>query len=215
MSNDEEDYFAIAKVFPGKLNALVKNIMRQTGTKDPNEAVKLINSGKYVISKVVHNWRKKNGVIYFPVTSTGISGPQWIEDLEAGHYGVQGYARELILSDNFKPTNCVTEIAVLTGELFDDDNRTTEKICVEATRDNKLTMSTLETACIIRKTLTDKEIAAMGLDAIIVMHHPLKDHDDILSLLSVDRKSWLNSCYGLSKVKWPRNIGFAFCRLAS
>lgn len=43
---------AIAEVMPGKLNALVKNIMRQTGETDANEAVRLINSGEWVLTKV-------------------------------------------------------------------------------------------------------------------------------------------------------------------
>ena len=41
--------FAIADVLPGKLNALVKNLMRQTGETDPNEPVRLVNSGEWVI----------------------------------------------------------------------------------------------------------------------------------------------------------------------
>ena len=47
MSNDNQ--FAIAEVTPGKLNALVKNIMTQTGTTDPNEAVRLVNSGEVTL----------------------------------------------------------------------------------------------------------------------------------------------------------------------
>lgn len=43
--------FAIAEIQPGKLNALVKNIMRQTGEDDPNEAVRLVNAGEWVVCK--------------------------------------------------------------------------------------------------------------------------------------------------------------------
>jgi hypothetical protein len=55
--------FAIAKVLPGTLNALVKNIMRQTGATDPNEAVRLVNSGEWVVSKPTRLWREQDGII--------------------------------------------------------------------------------------------------------------------------------------------------------
>lgn len=41
--------FAISEVLPGKLNALVKNIMVQVGASDANEAVRLVNSGERVV----------------------------------------------------------------------------------------------------------------------------------------------------------------------
>ena len=66
--------FAIADVLPGKLNALVKNLMRQTGETDPNEAVRLVNSGEWVISKPTRSWREEGGVIFFSVTSDGTTG---------------------------------------------------------------------------------------------------------------------------------------------
>jgi hypothetical protein len=44
--------FVIKNVYPGNLNALVKNLMTQMGIDDPNEAVRLINSGKWVVKQV-------------------------------------------------------------------------------------------------------------------------------------------------------------------
>ncbi len=49
--------FVIAKVEPGKLNALVKNLMRQMNITDPNEAVRRINSGEWIVSQSVRRWR--------------------------------------------------------------------------------------------------------------------------------------------------------------
>lgn len=43
------DLFVIAGVETGKLNALVKNIMAQIGITDPNEAIRLVNSGEWVL----------------------------------------------------------------------------------------------------------------------------------------------------------------------
>ena len=46
--------FAIANVLPGKLNALVKNLMRMMGISDPIEAVRRINAGEWIVSTVVN-----------------------------------------------------------------------------------------------------------------------------------------------------------------
>ena len=42
--------FAMADVLPSQLNAMVKNAMKQTG-QDSNEAVRLFNSGTYILVK--------------------------------------------------------------------------------------------------------------------------------------------------------------------
>ncbi|MEK7650128.1 MAG: hypothetical protein AAB367_04210 [Patescibacteria group bacterium] len=44
--------FAISDVLPGRLNALVKNLMAQMGITDPNEAVRRVNAGEWVVNMV-------------------------------------------------------------------------------------------------------------------------------------------------------------------
>lgn len=46
------DTFVTAQVFPGKTNALVKNMMKAMGLNDPNEAVDAFNCGKWQLTKV-------------------------------------------------------------------------------------------------------------------------------------------------------------------
>ena len=155
--------FAIAEVMPDKLNALVENIMHQTGEADPNEAVRLVNSGEWVVSKQTHSWREEDGVIYFSVTSDGTTGEDWITRLESKGFCVGDYAKQVLRSPDFKPTNGVTtEVAVLKGRLFEDNDRITKKIRAEAYK-RKLSKPNAELACLIREKFTDKEIEAMGL----------------------------------------------------
>lgn len=45
----EKQLFVIQDVLPGKLNALVKNIMDRMGINDPNEAVRRVNSGEWTV----------------------------------------------------------------------------------------------------------------------------------------------------------------------
>lgn len=50
----EKDPFVIANITPGKLNALVKNMMRQTGIANANEVVRLFNSGNFELKVTNH-----------------------------------------------------------------------------------------------------------------------------------------------------------------
>lgn len=56
--------FVIAEVMPGKLNALVKNLMHQMDLTDPNEAVRRINSGELALSEPYRQWRERYNVIF-------------------------------------------------------------------------------------------------------------------------------------------------------
>ena len=205
--------FAIAEVATGKLNALVKNIMRQTGTSDPNEAVRLVNSGEWILTIPVRRWREQDGVIYFSVTSNGMTGPQWIEHFEKKGIQLSKWAKDVLLSPDFKPTNGVTtEVAVLKGMLFEDNDRVTSKIRAEAGK-RKLVKPNAELGCLIRDMFTDEEIAAMGLVWIVAFHEPIKDSGGGPVLLGAGRNGdghWLRASYAEPGAGWTRGRGFAF-----
>ena len=205
--------FATQDLTGGQLNALVKNIMRQMGIDDPNEAVRLVNSGEWIITKPTRNWREQDGVIYLTVTSDGTTGPQWIDRLAKKGFRVGTYAESILRSADFKPTTgIIYEIAVLKGMLFEDSNRITKKIRTKA-ESRKLTTPNAEVACLIRENFSDKEIEAMGLIWLVTMHEPIKDSDGDLRLLDATRRgggSWLHTRYGNPDDGWDREDGFAF-----
>jgi hypothetical protein len=205
--------FTIQNVETGKLNALVNNIMKQTGTDDPNEAIRLVNSGEWTLSGPARLWTEKDSVIRFSVTSDGTTGEQWIARLESKGFRVSDYAKSILCSNSFKPTSGITyEIAVLKGEIFSDDGRITENIRKEA-KNRKLSTPNAEVACLIREKFSDKELEAMGLYWIVVMHEPIKDSDGGPELLSADRNddgSWLGASYDSPGSEWGRSYGFAF-----
>ena len=207
--------FAIAEVFPGKLNALVKNIMRQTGETDPNEAVRLVNSGEWVVSKLIRSWREEDGVIRFSVTSDGTPGVGWITRLEGKGFRLEYYyAKRVLCSSSFKQTSGVTtEVAVLPGSFFKDNDRHTAKIRDEAKK-RKLVTPNAELACLIREKFGDDEIEAMGLWYIVAMHEPINDSDGNPLLLYTSRggggrqfAAFLDRPVFRS---WSCAIGFAF-----
>lgn len=205
--------FAIAEVFPGKLNALVKNIMKQTGVSDPNEAVRLINSGECVISRLESRWREEDGVIYFTLISDGTTGPEWIERTKKRGNRLTEYAEQVLNSPEFVPTNGEPyRVAVLKGMLFNDNERITKNIRAEANR-RGLETPNAELVCLIREAFTNEELEAMGLVWILCMHEPIEDTDGGPRLLvgrRLDGGRWLNAYYGNPHVRWNRSDGFAF-----
>jgi hypothetical protein len=206
--------FIIANVLPGKLNALVKNIMQQTGAEDPNEAVRLVNSGEWVVTKPVRPWREEGGIIYFDVTSNGATGPEWGKWFVENKYNLWPEAKFVLNSKAFVPTpaGTTTTIAVLKGELFEDQHRITKNIRAKATT-KKFVDPHAEVACLIRRKFSDDEIKAMGLWGIIVMHEPTKGSDGDPNLLGANRLGGgrdLGAFYGGPDGRWGRGRGFVF-----
>ena len=158
-------------------------------------------------------WREQDGVIYFSVIPDGTTGEEWIKRLENKGFRISDYAKQVLRSPDFKPTSGVTtEIAVLKGMLFADNDRITKKIRAEAGK-RKLMKPNAETAIIIREKFTDEELKAMGLWWIVVMHEPIKDSVGDPYLLDAYRFGhgrWLGACYGSPGGRWLRGCGFAF-----
>ncbi len=201
-----EKTFASADLTAGQLNAIVKKLGGHEG------ALKFLR-GETSVSEPEKSWREHDGVIYFTVTSDGATGAEWIARLEKGGYRVGDYAKSVLLSKDFKPTNGVTtEVGVLKGMLFEDNQRITKNIRKNA-EDRKLETPNAEIACLIREKFTDEDIEAMGLWWIVAMHEPINDSGGDPRLLLADRSDdgrWLNSAYGMPDFRWIRGSGFAF-----
>jgi hypothetical protein len=198
--------FASADLTAGQLNAIVKKLGGYDG------AIKFLQ-GKLSVSEPTRNWREQDGVIYLSVTSDGTTGPQWIERLEGKGFRIGDYAKRVLRLPDFKPTSGVTtEIAILKGMLFEDNDRITKKIRAEADK-RKLTKPNAEVACLIRENFSDEEIEAMGLWWIVAMHEPIKGSGGDPYLLGADRDGggrWLSACYDGPDDGWSRGLGFAF-----
>ena len=201
--------FASAGYTAGQLNAIVKLLKKQAGEDGPERFLR----SELTVSEPARSWREQDGVIYFSVTSDGTTGEAWIKRLEEKGFRLSDYAKSVLRSPDFKPTSGVTtEIAVLKGMLFEDNDRITKKIRAEADRRN-LTKPYAEVACLIREKFTDQEIEAMGLWWVVAMHEPIKDSDGDPDLLLTRRSGgglWLDAYYGMPVRGWVRDYGFAF-----
>ncbi|QQG42669.1 MAG: hypothetical protein HYW15_00365 [Candidatus Giovannonibacteria bacterium] len=198
--------FASADLTAGQLNAIVKKL----GGHDM--ALRFLRD-ELSVSEPTRSWRKEDGVIYFSVISDGTTGEDWVTRLESKGFRVGDYAKQVLRSPSFVPTKGVTtEVAVLNGMLFEDNDRITKKIRAEADK-RKLEKPNAEVACLIREKFTDEEIKAMGLWWIVAMHEPINDSDGLPDLLYADRDAdgrWLLAYYDRPGVRWPRDSGFAF-----
>jgi hypothetical protein len=179
------------------------------------KGVRDVLNGKAEITYPVYPWREENGVIYFSVISDGTTGEQWITRLEAAGYRVSDYAKSILRSKKFQPTtNVKTEVAVLKGEIFTDENRITKKIRLEAKKRNLAKAKiNAEVACLTRIMFSDEDIKAIGLWWIVVMHEPIKDSDGnpmLLGAYRINDGHWLDTCYDRPDSKWFRSCGFAF-----
>lgn len=198
--------FASADLTAGQLNAIVKKLGGHDG------AVKFLQ-GKLLVSEPTRSWREQDGVIYLSVTSDGTTGPEWIKRLEKKGFRLSDYAKSVLRSPDFKPTKGVTtEIAILKGMLFEDNDRITHKIRTFAA-ERKLSAPNAEVACLIRENFSDEDIEAMGLIWIVTMHEPIKDSVGDPSLLRAGRSvdgRWLNAYCDKPDDRWNRESGFAF-----
>ncbi len=170
--------------------------------------------GALTVSAPPPSWREQDGVIYFTLPPTdGTTGPAWIARLEKKGFRLSKWAKDVLLSREFKPTTGVTsEIAVLKGMLFEDKDRITQNIC-DLAIDRKLITPNAEIACLIREMFSDNDIEAMGLWWIVAMHEPIKDSDGGPSFLNANRSggdSWLNTYCDDPGYRWTRVNGFAF-----
>lgn len=202
----DDNKFESASFTAGQLNAIVKKL-------GGREAARRFLRGELTVSEPPRSWREEDGVIRFSVTSDGTTGEDWITRLEDKGFRVGGYAKQVLRSPDFQPSSGVTtEIAVLKGSLFEDDDRITKNIRAEADK-RKLEKPNAEVACLIREKFTDKEIEAMGLWYIVTMHEPINDSDDGPRLLGADRNGvgrCLDAHYGRPGYGWVRDFGFAF-----
>ena len=162
----------------------------------------------------VAKWTEKDGVIYFTVVSNAITGKEWIKHFETKEVTIGDYAKELLLSNHFKSAKkgTIHNIAVIKGEFFSDENRTTRRIRAEADR-RKMKTPPPEVACLIRDLFTNEEIKAIGLFWIVTMHEPIEESGGDSVLLGANRyatRPWLYGYGGRPGNGWDREVGFAF-----
>lgn len=149
------------------------------------------------------------------VTSDGSTGEIWIEKLRAKGFHVGDYAKSLLTSNEFEPTNGTQHrVIILKGFQFEDRHRTSRDIRGHA-QCCGLSTPNAEVACLIREKLSDEDIESLGLQWIVVMHEPIISIIHEPSLLRITRRDegrWIYAGGGFPNDKWGRDAGFAFVK---
>lgn len=131
-------------------------------------------------------WYEEGGLIRFSVTSDGTTGEEWIERIfKRKELRVPKYPENLLLSEDFQPTNGVTTQAVVyKGGNFGTKKGIFNRIRERARRDG-FENPNAEVACLIAEKFSQKQIAQMGLFHLEVVHTPFVDSDGIENFLGV------------------------------
>ena len=203
--------FMIAGVEVGQLNAMVKNLMIKSGINDPVELIRLINSGELFPICAQKDWIRIGGVFYFPVSSSGLSGQQWVQYFEDQKRRITSDVSEILLSENFEASNSIYYIALIPGGFFSDRNRVVRKIWREA-KMRRFALPTLEAICLIREKFSNDDLEEMGFNRVIALHKPIMNVDNefvYVGTKSIFKTDGLGS-YNSFGVKLKRRDALAF-----
>ena len=154
----------------------------------------------------------------FEVTTDGRNSEQFITDIEAQGDRVGNIAKQLLHSKKSVATNGVTyKFALIMGDEFKDEDRTTSNIRAKAAKCGYIDPST-ELAPYIREMFFNEDLEQIGLWALIIMHEAIAGSRGNLSLLGLrrsDRGLWLDTFRGSPGRRWDRDFGFLFLVPAS
>lgn len=154
-------------------DSAMRRIMNQTGIKDQESIIRMLNSGELIVSKKP-KWRKDEwGNIHFDVTSNGTTGKGWIDIFQKDGLEIGEYERENILNSKyFKPTNGITsEIVILKQRNFCDADEELNYVDIKCriSKRRGFSMPNAEVVCLILKKFSKEELETMGMPYIIVM----------------------------------------------
>ncbi|MEI7709750.1 MAG: hypothetical protein WCI76_03485 [bacterium] len=148
--------------------------------------------------------------------SEGITGPQWIDDLESLDCKLSDDAKTALRSPHFRPTvpGTVHKIVALRATFWKKDSeRKTKAVQAEGAK-RKWVETHPEAVCIFRKCFSDKQLEKMGLLWIVGIHKPIEVGGGP-RFLSADRRvggRWFDADYASPDDRW-RDAGAFFWSL--
>ena len=155
------------------------------------------------------NWIVMDGSIITSVNTDGTSGEEWTYRLEANGIEVSDNAKIILKSPNFQSTqDQKTTIQIIKAINF-RGLLTIFNIRQKAKREYLKSLKP-ETACLLREMLSNSDIKNMGLERIIIMHHPFKPRG-LPVLLCLDSNGYARKLSAESiHTIWTKTDGFAF-----
>ncbi|OGM93553.1 hypothetical protein A2935_02910 [Candidatus Wolfebacteria bacterium RIFCSPLOWO2_01_FULL_47_17b] len=202
--------FVIADVLPGKLNALVKNIMSQTGSEDPNEAVRLVNSGEWIIKPNIPELKIWKTI----KIGTGIkTADDFRKALKKAGCKIGDWGNDILGKPEFKTAEIKEEIDLVNisvAELGFKKGATRKDIYDRALQLG-LEFCPAEVGPQLRLQYPDQPLG----EWLLVAMEPITDSDGTLYVFDVecnDDGRWLNGNYGNPDYFWGGDYRWVFCR---
>ena len=208
--------FAIADLTTGKLNSLVKKIMDQTDTDDPIEAVRLINSGEWFLTKSIWNRNKTDNSVELSVVSNGLTGAKSVEHLLKIGYSFYDedktsgqqpehsvLAKEFILAQNFETNkNKVYNLVIL----FFNKNVLLSEV-KKVANEKGLKEANSEIVTLLPGIIFEKDFRSWNVNHLVVVNKSIliNGFQSVLVLTNRDIKA--NSEYIFNK-----SCGFVYCK---
>ena len=208
--------FAIAELTTGKLNSLVKKIMDQTGTDDPIEAVRLINSGEWFLTKSIWNRNKTDNSVELSIVSNGLTGPKSVEHLleigysfydehkSSGQQPEQSIlAKEFILAENFEENkNKVYNLVIL---FF---NKYVWMSEVKRVANEKgLKEANSEVATLLPRVISEKDFRSWNVNHLVVLNESFLIGGSQMYLVLTN-----NDIKADSDIGFNEGCGFVYCK---
>lgn len=171
---DPDFRFAIAKVLPGNLNALVKNLERLTGVTDPNEAVRQVNAGEW---ELVRRWVvEPNGFINLSLTYKYATAAECLR--EGGKFGCIEHTQAIFRErDRLFPAverGTVVQGVIIPGRLLPKEDRRLSVVRGMGLA-HGFTDCDPMSAYVLARQLSRGNVLGLGFERLMCMHHPIRD----------------------------------------
>lgn len=150
------------------------------------------------------------------LTTLGLSGKDWITRLEKGKYNIGSYAKELILSREFKAARPKKgkELNIEFVKVADlgKSYATTAELKKYA-QEKGWAVPTPEVALLIREAMSNKDIEELGVWYVAALHEPIVDLNGyplvLYAIRDVDGR-WVSADWDRPRHEWSTDGAFAF-----
>ena len=150
------------------------------------------------------------------VKTTGLTGKKWLTRMEQGKYKVSSCAKDILLSKEFDSMRLKKgveqEVAFVSVKDLGKEYATTQEI-KDYAKSKGYGMPTPELALLLRESISDEEIKALGVWYVAVLHEPIKDSGGNTGVLRSYRDAdgrWLDAYWGRPDDRWSTGGASAF-----
>lgn len=212
MNEKDDKSFLISDVPTGKLNALVKCLMKCMKIGNHHEVIRRITSGRWIVKEKVRWKINPNGTWSGTVTSQGATGSDWISDLRRNDFNISEEALAAFTPQEFSVSDGVERNMIIIPEacIVDPNTHCTMRHVSSKATELKLAWPySPEVACLVRRSMSDSLMRGMGFEKIVCMSS--FNHDGHSKFLVLAPGRLIETCLADDPDgRFGSGVGFAF-----